>query len=47
MSAGPGNEMKDKSAPDLITLGFEPRTQWSEVECSTAQPRMKTKNIQI
>ncbi len=34
----PGNEMKDESAPHLNTPGFEPRTQWSEIECSTAQP---------
>ncbi len=32
----PGNEIKDESAPDLNTPGFEPVTQWSEVECSTA-----------
>ena len=30
----PGNETNDESAP----LGFEPGTQWSEVEGSTAQP---------
>ncbi len=28
-------EMKDESAPDLSTLGFEPGTQWSEVELYT------------
>ncbi len=35
----PDNEMKDESAPDLNTRGFEPGTQWSEVECSTAEPK--------
>ncbi len=34
----PGNGMKDESSPDLKTLGFEPGTQWFEVECSTARP---------
>ncbi len=30
--------MKDERAPDLNTPGFEPETQWSEVECSTPRP---------
>ncbi len=30
MSNAQGNEMKDESAPDFNTLGFEPGTQWSE-----------------
>ena len=34
----PGNETKDERAPDMNTPGFEPGTQWSEVECSTARP---------
>ncbi len=40
MSDGPGagNGMKDESAPHLITPSFEPETQWSEVEYSTARP---------
>ncbi len=29
MDPVPGNEMKDESAQDLNTLGFEPGTQWS------------------
>ncbi len=33
-----GNETKDESAPVMNTLGFEPGTQWSEVECSIARP---------
>ncbi len=33
----PGNEMKDESAPNWNTPVFEPGTQWSEVECSTAR----------
>ena len=36
MSDGPGNEMKDESAPDLNIMGFEPGTQWSEVKCYTS-----------
>ncbi len=35
---GLGNETKDERAPDMTTPGFEPRTQWFEVECSTARP---------
>ncbi len=38
MDRAPGNEMKGESAPDFNTPGFEPGTQWSKVECSTAQP---------
>ena len=38
MDRAPGNKMKDERAADLNTLGFEPGTQWSEVECSTARP---------
>ncbi len=30
--------MKDERAPDLNTPGFEPGTQWSEVECFTSRP---------
>ncbi len=30
----PSNEIKDKSAPDLNTRGFELENQWSEIECS-------------
>ncbi len=34
----PGTDVKDDSAPDLNTPGFEPVTQWSEVECCTIRP---------
>ena len=37
MSDGPGNEVKDERTPDMNSPGFEPRTQWSEVECFTAR----------
>ena len=37
MSDGAGNEMKDERTPDMNTPGFEPGTQWSEVECFTAR----------
>ena len=39
MSDGPGamHEMKDESGSGLNTPGFEPATQWSEFECSTAR----------
>ncbi len=30
--------MKDESASDFNTPCFEPGSQWSDVECSTAQP---------
>ncbi len=33
-----GKKMKEESAPDLNTPGFEPGAQWSEVECSTIRP---------
>ena len=36
------NEMKDESASDLNTPCFEPESQWSDVECSTARPSALT-----
>ena len=30
--------MKDEGVPDLNTPGFEPGTQWSEIEYSTGRP---------
>ncbi len=40
--------MKDASATDLNTPGFEPVTQWSEVGCSTAHPSaLSFQEIQI
>ena len=41
----PGSEMKGESAPDLETPGFEPGTQWSEVECYTARPAYRMPGV--
>ncbi len=35
MDRVPGNKTKDERAPDMNTPGFEPGTQWSEVDSST------------
>ncbi len=46
MDRVPGNVMKDESAPDVKTTGFQPGTQWSDVECSTTRPSAPRSQLQ-